>query len=59
MLHRCVCSLMLVTAVAVVGCSGSTPASKPNTAATAAGQAPPKGAGAAPVEKVGELPPRK
>jgi len=58
MLQRCLCSLLLVAAVAVVGCSNST-ATKPNTTSTNPGPAPNKGGERlAPVEKVQDLPPR-
>jgi len=58
MLQRCLCSLLLVAAFAVAGCSNST-TTKANTTPTNPGPAPNKGGErTAPVEKVGELPPR-
>ena len=58
MLQRCLCSLLLVSAAAVVGCNSSA-TTKPNTTPTNPGPAPNKGGErTAPVEKVQDLPPR-
>jgi len=58
MFRRCLCSLLLVGAIGVVGCSDAT-TTKPNTAPPTPGPAANKGAErTAPVEKVPNLPPK-